>query len=83
MNSSASDPTNQNPTVASPTPDDTVDSDTLPDTGDPRHQKRAELMQQLFAYFFQSDETKTGDVQEYHPIVTSLLGRLEEIDALF
>ncbi len=57
-------------------------SDASQTTTDPRHQKRVELMQQLFAYFFQTDQTKTGDVQNYHPIVTQIQTRLGEIDRL-
>ena len=49
---------------------------------DPRHVRRAQLMQQLFAYSFQQDQTLKPAFEESHSDLKALFDLLPEIDTL-
>lgn len=49
---------------------------------DPRHQRRMDLVQQLFSRSFNQDKFSEADAKEYDPTVLEILDRVEEIDAL-
>jgi N utilization substance protein B len=49
---------------------------------DPRHQRRMDLVQQLFARFFNQDSFSEADSQEYDPQIIQIVDRVEELDAL-
>lgn len=62
---------------------DQPDLSTVPEEKiDPRHQRRMDLVQQLFSRSFNQDKFSEADAKEYDPTVLEILDRVEEIDAL-
>jgi N utilization substance protein B len=49
---------------------------------DPRHQRRMDLVQQLFSRSFNQEQFSEADAKEYDPTILKILDRVEEIDAL-
>jgi N utilization substance protein B len=49
---------------------------------DPRHQRRMDLVQQLFSKNFNQDRFSEADAKEYDPIITTILDKATELDTL-
>ena len=91
-------PTKQNTTATDPqtTPSNPLESASSQQEVDPRHKRRIELMQQLFAVTFANDDQvwdpdqqqqaldkqKEASGQDCDPFIRDLLTRIEEIDQI-